>query len=102
MKTQRKKELDGYIQKLNLTTKGEVFVLETILRMDWNRYIILLNIEKIEYNNPKCPNLVWVKCRTRDGLYSFTAGHVGTRGWITDNITEQEGHVEYEVRRKLK
>src|SRR5574344_988698 len=60
-KTQQK-QIDNYIKKLNITTDGERFVLEHILKRDWGRDILLQDIEMIKYNHPKCTNLILIKC----------------------------------------
>ena len=69
-KTQQK-QLDSYIKKLNITTDGERFVLEHILKRDWGRDILLEDIEMIKYNHKNCSGLIWVKCNTRNGSYNF-------------------------------
>ena len=65
----QKAQLDSYINKLGITTNGELFVLEHILKRDWGRDILLQDITMIKYNHPKCTNLIWVKCQTRNGNY---------------------------------
>lgn len=99
-KTQQK-QLDAYIKKLGITTDGELFVLEHILKRDWGRDILLRDIEMIKYNHPKCPNLIWVKCRTRNGTYNFSVSHIGTKGWITDDIEEQKRYVSSDLYHKM-
>jgi hypothetical protein len=91
--TEQQKQLDQYIVKLGITTDGERFVLEHILKRDWGRDILLQDIEMIKYNHPKCTNLVWVKCTTRNGSYNFSVSHIGTGGWTTTDIEEQKNYV---------
>lgn len=99
-KTQQK-QLDSYIKKLNITTDGERFVLEHILKRDWGRDILLQDIEMIKYNHPKCTNLIWVKCSTRNGTYDFSVPHIGTGGWSTDDIEEQKRYVSSDLYHKI-
>ena len=99
-KTQQK-QLDSYIKKLNITTDGERFVLEHILKRDWGRDILLEDIEMIKYNHKNCSGLVWVKCSTRNGSYNFSVSHIGTKGWITDDVEEQKKYVSSDLYHKL-
>ena len=99
-KTQQK-QLVAYIKKLGITTDGELFVLEHILKRDWGRDILLQDIEMIKYNPPKCTNLIRVKCRTRNGTYDFSVSHIGTKGWITDDIEEQKRYVSSDLYHKM-
>lgn len=97
----QEKEYNRYVEHLKLTTDGEKFVLYHILSRDWGRDIILLNIEMIRYNHPQCSGLVWIKCRTRNGSYDFSVGHIGSDGWITDNLDEQKLYISGELYRKM-
>jgi hypothetical protein len=44
----QKAELDRYIKHLNLKTKGEIFILNCVLYLDWSRIKILQSIEFIK------------------------------------------------------
>lgn len=101
MTKKQQKQLNSYVKKLGITTDGEQFVLEHILKRDWGRDILLQDIEMIKYNHPNCANLVWVKCRTRNGTYDFSVSHIGTSGWSTDNIDNQKQYISSELRRKM-
>jgi hypothetical protein len=46
----QQKELDNYINYLGLKTKGEVFILNCILSLDWSRRKILQSIDEIKEN----------------------------------------------------
>ena len=99
-KTQQK-QLDAYIKKLGITTDGELFVLEHILKRDLGRDILLQDIKMIKYNHTKCTNLIWVKCSTRNGTYNFSVSHIGTDGWSTDDIEEQKRYVSSDLYHKM-
>jgi chromosomal replication initiation ATPase DnaA len=47
----QQQELDRYIQHLGLTTKGEIFILNCVLFLDWSRQKIVQSIEKIKEDN---------------------------------------------------
>ena len=97
----QQKSLDRYVQKLGITTDGERFVLEHILKRDWGRDLLLQDIEMIKYNHPKCQNLIWVKCTTRNGSYNFSVSHIGTKGWIKDDVEEQKLYVSSDLYHKV-
>ena len=101
MTKKQQKQLDAYVKKLGITTDGERFVLEHILKRDWGRDILLQDIEMIKYNHPKCANLIWVKCRTRNGTYDFSVSHIGTDGWINSDIDAQKQYVSSDLYRKM-
>lgn len=48
MNKKQEKEFNRYKKHLGITTKGEEFVLETILSFDWNRRCIIQEIETIK------------------------------------------------------
>jgi len=109
----QQKILDRYVQKLGITTDGERFVLEHILKRDWGRDLLLRDIEMIKYNHPKCPNLIWVKCTTRNGnnniTYNFSVSHIGAKGWINgakgwikDDVEEQKLYISSDLYHKMK
>ncbi len=97
----QQKQLDAYVKKLGITTEGERFVLEHILKRDWGRDILLQDIEMIRYNHTGYSNLIHVKCRTRNGSYDFSVGHIGTKGWIIDDIEKQKSSVGSDLYHKL-
>ena len=99
-KTQQK-QLDAYIKKLGITTDGERFVLEHILKRDWGRDILLQSIEMIKYNAKGYSGLVGVKCRTRNGSYSFSVSHLGGKGWSTDSIEDQKSYISRDLYHKM-
>ncbi len=94
-------QLDKYVEKLSITTDGEYFVLEHILKRSWGRDILLQDIEMIKYNHPRCTNLIWVKCITINGSYNFSVSHIGTNGWSTDDIEEQKRYVSSDLCHKM-
>jgi hypothetical protein len=89
------KELDKYIQQLDLTTDGEKFVLLHILERDWGRDILLQEIEIIRFNAKGCSGGVKVVCRTRNGSWSFSVAHLGGTGWHQDYIDNIEAQKRY-------
>jgi hypothetical protein len=101
MNEKQQKQRDAYIEKLGITTEGELFVLDHILNRDWNRDLILIDIEVIRFNDKVCQNLVHVKCRTRNGSYNFSVSHLGGDGWITKNIREQELYISGDLYHKM-
>jgi len=101
MTEKQKKIINHYRGKLNITTKGELFVLRHILKRDWDRDIILLNIDMIQYNHPTCLNLVLVKCSTRNSSYTFSVPHLGGTGWITNNIKQQKTYISNQLYDKI-
>lgn len=76
-KTQQK-QYECYKNKLNIQTEGEDFVLKHILRRDWQRDILLNNIEEIKLSH----GLISVKASTRRHSYLFSVSDVAkTDGW---------------------
>lgn len=102
MTRQQQIQLDAYIKKLGITTEGELFVLKHILQRDWHRDILLQDIAMIKYNDPQCPNLIWIKCKTRNGSYNFEVPDVSIGEWTTRNTqTEREVYVDSQLRHKM-
>ena len=95
------KQLDSYIKKLGITTDGEKYVLEHILRRDWGRDILLQDIEMIKYNAKGYYGLVGVKCRTRNGSYSFSVSHLGGKKGSVDNLEEQKDYISRDLYHKM-
>jgi len=99
--TEESEQLDAYIKKLNITTAGERYVLEHILKRDRNRDILLQDIEMIKYNARGYSGLVGVKCRTRNGSYSFSVAHLGGKGWSTNDLEEQKSYISRDLYHKI-
>lgn len=94
------KEFNRYVEKLGITTDGEKFVLYNILSRDWNRTLIILDIETIKFSG----GLVYVKCRTTNGSHDFSVSHLGGDGWASDIVTkyDQESSIHYDLSHKLR
>lgn len=101
MNKRQQKQIEFYKTKLNIITDGELFVLEHILKRDWNRDIILIDIEMIKYNHQNCQGLIWVKCSTRNGSYNFSVPHLGGVGWVIDNLEVQKCHIGSQLYHKM-
>ena len=97
MNKKQKKQFDMYVKKLGIKTEGEKYVLEHILKRDWGRDIILLNISKIAKNHSR---LVDVRCRTKGGLYSFSVSHLEDKNLITD-IEKQKAYINKDLYYKI-
>lgn len=92
-----KKIYDNHIKRLKITTEGEKFVLLEILKRDWYRYLILLDIYEIKLVS----GLVRVRCRTRNASYNFSVSHLGGDGWSCDDEDEQKSYIRYNLIRKM-
>jgi hypothetical protein len=99
-KTQQK-TLKRYKDYLNITTDGELFVLEHILRRDWGRDILLQSIETIKFNDVGYPNLVHVVCSTRSYSYNFSVSHLGTSSNKT-SLEEQKRYIDGDLYHKIR
>ncbi len=96
------KEFNRYVEKLGITTEGEMFVLFHILSRDWNRDLILISIETIKFSDKGYSGLVHVKCRTRNGSYDFSVAHLGGDGWDIHSIQEkQECYISGDLYHKM-
>jgi hypothetical protein len=96
------KEFNRYVDKLGITTDGEMFVLHHILSRDWNRDLILISIEVIKFSDKGYSGLVHVKCRTRNGSYDFSVAHLGGDGWDIHNTQEkQESYISRDLYHKM-
>ena len=96
------KEFNRYVDKLGITTEGEMFVLHHILSRDWNRDLILISIETIKFSDTGYSGSVHVKCRTRNGSYDFSVAHLGGDGWNIHNTQEeQESYVSRDLYHKM-
>ena len=97
----QQKELDRYINHLGITTDGELFVLEHILRRDWGRDIILESIDTIKYNDTGYGGLVHVVCRTRSSCYDFSVSHLGSPGF-SKSLEEHKMYISGDLYHKIR
>lgn len=100
MTKKQQKQLDAYIEKLGITTEGELFVLKHILHRDWNRDILLIDINTIKYNASGYGGLVLVNCRTRNGSYEFSVSHLNPDEW-DDALGDQESYISSDLYHKM-
>lgn len=98
MNKQQKKIFENYKNLLGISHPGEVYVLEHILKRDWDREIILIDITCISVH---C-GTIWVECSTASATYSFSVPILGGEGWATQNENKQKAIISSNLYHKLR
>ena len=89
MNKKQEEQYNKYYSLLKIKSKGEDFVLKHILQRDWNRNILLQNIEVIKQQH----GLIQVKCSTINGSYSFSVCDIESKGWKNPEMSLSEKEV---------
>jgi hypothetical protein len=100
MNKTQEKQYEEYKKSLQITNRGEDFVLKNILQREWNRRILLYEITKIKLEY----NLITIKCRTNKGCYDFSVSNLDSKGWdkdYQDNDSKKEFYISCDISHKM-
>jgi len=97
----QQKELNGYIKRLGLKTKGEIFILNCVLYLDWSRQKIVQSIHKIKENEDgKSISFRISMTAPRVTTHYSTSNPYNEVGWIeeyADSLEKRMFHVYHQM-----
>lgn len=86
----RQKEFDNYIKQLNLKTKGEIYILNCVLYMDWSRQKILQSIKFIKESEDGRSINFYITMRAPSITTNYSTGNpYKEEGWRLDTLSER-------------
>lgn len=92
----QQQELDRYIKNLGLTTKGEIFILNCILYLDWSRQKIVQSINKVEeYGDGKSISLKITMTAPRITTHYSISNPYNSIGWVKEYEESLEKRMLY-------
>lgn len=92
----QQKQLDDYIKSLELTTKGEIFILNCVLYMDWSRQKILKSIKSIkETDNGRVSFYISMIAPYIITNYSTSTPYGDRTGWTNEYAESLEKRMFY-------
>lgn len=97
----QQKELERYIKFLNLKTKGEIFILNCVLYMDWSRQKILESIKYLkEDEDGKSISFKINMTAPRVSTHYSTSNPYNDKGWVDEYAKSLEKRM-YHVYHKM-